>query len=236
MNRQSDSTCILGNDGTVLECVVDAINRVVLHSQQEARRHLRHGCSSIEESRSGMSEVFVGQEIIGFNDSGNIITMNANSDTHEHVLGALGNLSVHLEEIRLFQGLESKVLKVEITIVNDSSIEFILVFHSDLVGLLAYKGGRKPSLGVLVVVEFLNVLRESLGCLLVKIGDGDTSSKNRIIRVLGGERGCSLCGKSVETRFKPKTRKMMFQRQYGSESDPTLTKTYSSSSDVVTPG
>jgi hypothetical protein len=51
VNVESDPTGRLRNHGTRLERVVDAVDRVVLHGDQEARRELRVRGTGVEELR-----------------------------------------------------------------------------------------------------------------------------------------------------------------------------------------
>lgn len=96
---ETNTTSHLGDHGTGLESVVDALNAVVLHVDQETRRELSLGSTSIEECGRGMGEEFAGHEIVGFDDTFNVISPDTNSNTHNHVLGSLDNLAIELEEI-----------------------------------------------------------------------------------------------------------------------------------------
>lgn len=48
VNVDANSTGSLGDHGTVLEGVVDALDRVVFHTNEEARGELRIRCPSVE--------------------------------------------------------------------------------------------------------------------------------------------------------------------------------------------
>ena len=54
---ETDSTGVLGDHGASLECIVDTFDRVLLHGDQEAGRHLGVGCTSCEEGRGSMGKV-----------------------------------------------------------------------------------------------------------------------------------------------------------------------------------
>jgi hypothetical protein len=51
VNVETDTTSRLGDHGTCLEGVVDAVDRVVLHGDQEAGRELRVRGTGVEELR-----------------------------------------------------------------------------------------------------------------------------------------------------------------------------------------
>lgn len=99
VNVETNTASHLGNHGAGLEGVVDTLNRVVLHVDQEARRQLGLRRTSVEESGRGMGEVFAGHEVVGIDDTLNVVTPDADSDTHDHVLGTLNNLAVKLEKV-----------------------------------------------------------------------------------------------------------------------------------------
>ena len=229
-NGHSNATGILGNDGTILESVVDSINAVVLHAHEKARAHLRIGGAGIKERRRGVRKVALRQEIVRLNDLRNVLAMNADCHAHEHVLGAFGNLAVDFEEIGLFERLEAKVVQLKVAIVNDGAIENVLVLHDDIVGFFAHEGSRLSRLWVNVVVKQIDNLRKDLARHFVEIRDGNASCENGAVGMLGGKGSGSLCSESVMNKDElAKTMTHEFPRGY-------LYCTYSSSSTVVTPG
>ena len=56
MDVESDSAGGFGDESAVLESVVNAFDGVVLHGQQEARRHLRTTSSRVEQRRGSVGE------------------------------------------------------------------------------------------------------------------------------------------------------------------------------------
>ena len=58
--------------------------------------------------------------------------MDANSDTHEHVLWALNNLLVNLEEVGPLEGLESEVIVVEVASLVNGLVERVGIVFDDL--------------------------------------------------------------------------------------------------------
>jgi hypothetical protein len=94
VNIKTDTAGGLRDHGTSLEGVVDTFNAILLHINEEARRQLGLGSTSIEQGRRSMSEVFLGHEMVGLNGLLDIVTVNANGNTHQQVLGTLSNLAV----------------------------------------------------------------------------------------------------------------------------------------------
>ena len=55
-----------------------------------------------------MGEVTFGHEVVGLDSAINVVLVDANGDSHEHVLRSLCCPSVDLEQVRTLEGLESK--------------------------------------------------------------------------------------------------------------------------------
>ena len=96
---KTNATGVLGNDGTVLECIINSVNGVFLHGQEEARGHLRLGGSGVEEGRSGMSKIAFGQEIVGLNGAVNIVSVDSDRHTHQHALRSFRNVAIHFQQV-----------------------------------------------------------------------------------------------------------------------------------------
>ena len=68
-----------------------------------------------------MGEVTFGHEVVGLDGAINIVLVDTNGDSHEHVLRSLCCSSVDLEEVRTFEGLESKANMTDSARVTNSS-------------------------------------------------------------------------------------------------------------------
>lgn len=91
MDGQSNSSSSLGDESTGLESVVDTLNRVILHGDEETRGELRTGSTSVEEGRRSMGEESLGHEVVGLDSSLNVISMNSNGDSHDEMLRPFSN-------------------------------------------------------------------------------------------------------------------------------------------------
>ena len=100
VNAEADATSALGDEGALLQSLVDTLDRVGIHSKQEARRHLGVGGAGIEESWSGVREPALAEVVVGLDGSVDVVLVDADGDTHEHMLRALDNNVVDLEEVR----------------------------------------------------------------------------------------------------------------------------------------
>lgn len=57
------------------------------------------GGSGVEQGRGGVCEVTVGHQEVRINGALNVTAMDADSNTHEHVLRALGDLAVDTKKV-----------------------------------------------------------------------------------------------------------------------------------------
>lgn len=99
MDVQADTASRLTDHCAVLQRIINALDRIVLHANQEARTELRVGCTGIEKRRRGMSKVSFGHEIVGLDDAVNIGPVNADRNTHKHVLWAFSDATINSEEV-----------------------------------------------------------------------------------------------------------------------------------------
>mmetsp|Transcript_92793 Transcript_92793/g.267929 ORF Transcript_92793/g.267929 Transcript_92793/m.267929 type:complete len:324 (+) Transcript_92793:1478-2449(+) len=200
VNRHSDTSGVLGDDCTVLERLVDTVDGVFLHGQEEARTHLRVFTSSVEQGGSGVREVLAGKHVVGFNRPLNIVSVNADSDSHEHHLRAFRDTSVELEEVGLFQSLEAKVIVFKVTGSDDSIVKEFLVLHDSLIVLFGDQGSGLSSARMNVIIKFLRQVRKAVRGFLVQVADGNAGCQVRIIGVLSGKRSRSLGSEFIEFR------------------------------------
>jgi hypothetical protein len=106
-----------------------------------------------------VSEPTLREEMVGFNGRFDIVFVDTNSDTHKHVLRALYNTAVDTEEVGAFEGLETEIIVIKITIVDDFRVETFRVIHDNLENVLSDQGSGVLGLGVDVVVHDLDAAR-----------------------------------------------------------------------------
>ncbi|KAH3661623.1 hypothetical protein OGAPHI_006472 [Ogataea philodendri] len=198
MDVQTNTTSCLGDQSTSLKRVINSVDRVLLHCDQETRGHLRVGGTRVEKGWRRVSEELLGHQVVGLDDLWNVVAVNTNGNTHNHVLRSFSNFSVNLEQVRPFQSLETKIVVREVSVVHDCRVELFCVLLNNLVSLLGNHWRVLTVLWVHVSVQLLHDLGELLGGLLVQVGDGDSGSQGRIIRVDGGHVSGSLCSEVVE--------------------------------------
>lgn len=199
-NGHADSAGVLGNDGTIFERVVNSVNRIFLDAHEKARTHLRVGSARVEEGGSRVREVSLRQQVVRFNDSRNVVSVNSHRNAHEHVLGTLGDFAVRLEEVTLFQRFESKVVELKVSIVNDGGIELVAIGHDNVKRLLGNKRSRFSRLGMCVMVKGVNDFGKDFVGHFVQVGDGNAGCQDGAIGMLRGK-GCRrLSGKSTQRR------------------------------------
>jgi len=62
-----------------------------------------------------MREIALGHEVVGLNNTLDIGSMDAHSDTHKQVLRPLGRDAIDLQQVRPFEGFETKAEESLIT-------------------------------------------------------------------------------------------------------------------------
>jgi hypothetical protein len=70
-------------------------------------------------SWGGVCKESLRHEVVGLEDLFNVVSVNTNSDSHDHVLGSFDNLAIDSEEIRSLKGLETEVVVGEISVIDD---------------------------------------------------------------------------------------------------------------------
>ena len=99
VNVQSNTARSLGNHGTSLQGIVDSLNRVVLHGDQEARGQLGVGSTGVEQGGRGVGEVSLGHEVVRLDDFLDVSAVDTDSDSHNHMLRSFGDPAVDSEQV-----------------------------------------------------------------------------------------------------------------------------------------
>ena len=96
MNAKANAAYRLADHRALLESIIDTLNAVVLHADQEATAELRMRCSCIEESWGGVNEVSLRHVLVRLNRALDVVTVNANGNAHERVLGPFSGLPIEM--------------------------------------------------------------------------------------------------------------------------------------------
>ena len=105
VDREADAAGALGDDGALLEGVVDALDAVVLHAEQEAAGELRARGAGVEQRGARVREHALRHEVVGLDRRRDVVLVDAHRDAHEHVLGALDNLAANAQQVGALQSL-----------------------------------------------------------------------------------------------------------------------------------
>ena len=200
MRRRTPRRYALGDAGAALERVVDALDRVLGHGEEEAARELRARGARVEERGRRVREEALRHELVRLERGLDVGQVDADRDAHDHVLRALDDLAVEPAEVALLERLEAEVLVVEVAVVDDRRVDALLVLLHDRVKVLGHERRRRLGLRVDVVVHQLDVVREELVRVLVQVRDRDPRREPREIGVLRRHvRGCEPAerGRSV---------------------------------------
>jgi len=96
MHSNADASSPFGDEGAVLEGVVDAFDTVPFHCEQEAGGHLRTRSSGVEEGRTCVGEPLLRHQVVGFDGFLDIFLVDSNRNTHKHLLWAFCDLASKL--------------------------------------------------------------------------------------------------------------------------------------------
>jgi hypothetical protein len=116
---QPDAPRRLRDASTLLQRVIDAVDAICLHCNQETAAELRVGCSSVEEGWRCVCEPALAHQLVSVACSLDILLVDPNSNPHEHVLWPLHDGIVEPEQIGALQGLEAEVVIIKVPVIND---------------------------------------------------------------------------------------------------------------------
>ena len=97
MDIYSDTSRGLTDHGTILEGIINTLDGIIFHADQEAGAQLRTRSACIEKGRRGMGEITLGHEVICFNSTLDVRSMDSDSNAHKHVLWPLCRHTVDLQ-------------------------------------------------------------------------------------------------------------------------------------------
>ena len=97
VHSEADSSCVFGNDSGLLQGVIDALDGIFTHGQEETRGHLRLLGPRVEKRWCGMREPLLAHQIVGLEGGIKITEVNPYRASHEQVLGSLSYLAIDAE-------------------------------------------------------------------------------------------------------------------------------------------
>ena len=198
VHGQPDAAGALRDQRAVLQRVVDAVDGVVLHREQEAGAELGLGRAGVEEGGRGVGEPPLAHQVVGLDGGVNVLLVDAHGHAHQHVLGPLHHLAVEAQQVAALQGLEAEVVVVVVAVVDDGRVEGGGVLVHDFPHVLGHEGSVFARFGVLVGVQPLHGAAERLAGDLVQVAHGNAGGQDGVVGVLGGERGGGFGGQVVE--------------------------------------
>ena len=86
-----------------------------------------------------MSEPPLTHKIVSLNDGVNILLVNANSHSHDHMLWSLYNFAMNFQKIRPLKGLEAEIVIVPVSSIIKSTLQSFFVFADDLIYIMSYQ-------------------------------------------------------------------------------------------------
>ncbi len=116
-----------------------------------------------------MGKPFFRQQVVGFNGSRYIFTMNTHRYPHKQVLRPLHNFTINLHQVRTFQCFKTEVVVAEITIVKNGFVQFGCMFMDHFPGVFGNEWSVLPGFRIHIRVKPLHGVRERLTGNLVQV-------------------------------------------------------------------
>lgn len=88
--------------------------------------------ATVEQSRACMGEPPFGHQVVGLDSTRDVVLVDPNANSHEHVLGTLRDLSINTKQIASFQRLEPEEVIVLVARVVDCGLVCFSVLADDL--------------------------------------------------------------------------------------------------------
>ena len=145
-----------------------------------------------------MDKPALAHEVVGFDSGFDIFAVDTDCHAHKHLLRAFHDPAVHPQEIGTFERLEAEIIKLEVAVVNDRTIEPVFIFLNGFKCVFSDQAGAFAGFRVDVLVQLLYDLAEGLVGFLVQVADSDPGSHFGIIRVNGSHGGSRFSGQVIE--------------------------------------
>ena len=145
-----------------------------------------------------MGEVALTHQVVGVERFLDVGVVDANSDTHEHVLRSFSHLTVEFEQVGALQGLETEVVVVVVSLVIDVVVEYLGVGHDDLVDFLGDERSVLVGFRVNVFTKVGDDIGERFLGRTVKVVDADAGRQSAVVGVMRGQRSRGFSGELVQ--------------------------------------
>ena len=145
-----------------------------------------------------MGEPAFAESVVRLHHRIEVVLVNTDGHAHEHVLRALDDFVVDLEQVAALQGFESEVIVVEVPVVDDLGIEEFRVVSDDLDHVVCHEGGVLTRDGVDIRVEVFHRLSKGLLGSFVEVGYCDSARQARVVRVRYGVRRCHFRSEVIQ--------------------------------------
>ena len=169
MDAKTNSTSALRDFGSLLEGIINAVDAVVCHLQQEAARHLGLWRACVKQGRSGVRVESARHAVVGLDCGLNVFFVNAQRHAKEHLLRAFRDAAVHAKKVGALKGLEAKIIVAKVSVINHQGVEQFGVFFNDFHYVVGDERSSLTRLGVYKLVHGPHRLREGLVGVLVQV-------------------------------------------------------------------
>lgn len=139
-----------------------------------------------------MREPLLRHEVVGLEGSFQVGDVDADRASHQHVLGSLGNLAIHLEQVGLLERLEPEEVVLKVARKVYLSVDSLVVVSDDVVDFRREQRCIAP-LSILIVVQLVGNVKYARLRSGVELADSHAVGELGVVRVDDGHVGASLC-------------------------------------------
>ena len=95
----------------------------VIKPNSSTKTYLRSRGPTIEKGWRSMSEPTLRHHVVCFDNRINIILVNSNSNSHQHMLRPFYNLPLNFQKVGPLKGFEAEIIIVKISIIYDLAVQ-----------------------------------------------------------------------------------------------------------------
>ena len=191
VHSETNTTSVLGDHCSLLQSVVDTLNRVLAHGKKEAGAHLRPHSSTVEQGGSRVREPLLAHQVVGLKGALKVIDVNTDRAAHQQVLRSLSNLSIDAQQVRLLKCLIAEEVVGVVPRVVDHLVDSLIVLFDDLIDFVRQKRCCATGL-IFLCVQQISYLQNAVMGTLVQTLDRDCICKFCVFRVHDGHVGACL--------------------------------------------
>ena len=144
-----------------------------------------------------MSEPLLRHEVVGLESCLEIVQVDSDGGTHEHVLGTLHDLALAFEKVGALESFKAEEIVLEVAGIVDDLIDSLVIGLDHLISVFGEEG-CVTALLVLVIVKLVCYSEHAVVSGVVESLHSDSVGELSVIRMHNGHVGTSLSYKGSD--------------------------------------